>query len=383
MKCDKLFETVDGLYESYLGVWEDICNLESPHYDKAGVDSVGAYFIKIAQEKGWKIEIFEMENAGNAVCITMNADAKAAPVTFSAHMDTVHPVGSFGKPAVRFEGDKIYGPGVTDCKGGLVAALCAMDALERVGFCDRPIQFILQSNEEGGALADKQKTVDYMCNRAKGSVAFMNLEGGNEGVACVQRKGILTYRIKVTGIEAHSSLCATDGASAIAEAARMILELEKYKDADGLTCNCGIIQGGTAHNTVPGYCEFRANIRFADKKQFDEISAAVEKLAANPHNPKCRIEAEIFGLRPAMERVERNLKLLDTINGIFEDNGLSRLEPVKRTGGSDAAQITEAGIPCLDNFGPWGGRIHSPDEYALCESLKDSAKYLAAVAYCI
>jgi glutamate carboxypeptidase len=163
----------------------------------------------------------------------------------------------------------------------------------------------------------------------------------------------------------------------------MILELEKYKDAEGLTCNCGMIQGGTAHNTVPGYCEFRANIRFVDEKQFDEISAVVEKLAANPHNPKCRIEAEIHGLRPAMERVERNLKLLDTINGIFAENGLETLEPVKKTGGSDAAHITKAGIPCLDNLGAWGGRIHSPDEYALCESLKNSAKQLAAIAYCI
>ena len=39
MKCEKLFETVDGLYEIYLGVWEDICNLESPHYDKVGVEN--------------------------------------------------------------------------------------------------------------------------------------------------------------------------------------------------------------------------------------------------------------------------------------------------------------------------------------------------------
>ena len=31
-------------------------------------------------------------------------------------------------PAVKIEGDKIYGPGVTDCKGGVVAAVLAMDA---------------------------------------------------------------------------------------------------------------------------------------------------------------------------------------------------------------------------------------------------------------
>ncbi|MBQ2989232.1 MAG: M20/M25/M40 family metallo-hydrolase [Clostridia bacterium] len=313
----------------------------------------------------------------------MNSDVDAAPVTYSAHMDTVHPVGSFGTPAVRREGDKMYGPGVTDCKGGLVAALLAMDALERCGFRSRPIRFLLQSDEEGGSRVSNKATIGYMCQKSLDSIAFFNLEGGTEGTACVERKGILTYLIKVKGVEAHSSLCAVAGANAIAAAAHMILELEKYKDNEGITCNCGIISGGTAHNTVAGYCEFGVNIRFVNAEQRAQIAEVVHRLAASPYVPECQIEVEEYGSRPAMERVERNLALLETVNGIFAENGLSRLEPAKRTGGSDAAQITESGIPCLDSLGPIGGRIHSPDEYAVMETLKDSAKRLAAVAYCI
>lgn len=383
MKCEKLFATIDELYESYLNIWEDVCNIESPTLEKARVDAVGKYFSDFAEKKGWKVEIFESVTSGNVVCITMNPGVDAAPVTYSAHMDTVHPVGSFGRPAVRREGDKIFGPGVTDCKGGLVAALLAMDALDRCDFRGRPIRFLLQSDEEGGSRVSNKATIGYMCQKALDSVAFFNLEGGAEGKACVARKGILTYLIKVHGIEAHSSLCATNGANAIAAAAHMILELEKIKDADGITCNCGTIKGGTVHNTVPGYCEFGVNIRFVNAAQRAEIAAIVQKLAETPYVPGCRIEVEEYGSRPAMELVDRNLALLETINGIFEENGLSRLEPVKCTGGSDAAQITEAGIPCLDDLGPIGGRIHSPDEYAIMETLKDSAKRLASAAYCL
>ena len=68
-------------------------------------------------------------------------------------------------------------------------------------------------------------------------------------------------------MEAHSSNCATAGANAICEAAHKIIELEKIKDKHGLTCNCSVISGGTTVNTVPGHCEFKANVRFATQEQ--------------------------------------------------------------------------------------------------------------------
>ena len=59
-----------------------------------------------------------------------------------------------------------------------------------------------------------------------------------------------------------------DGASAIAEAANKILELEKYKEKNGITCNCGTIQGGTVPNVVPERCVFTLDVRFSDAEQY-------------------------------------------------------------------------------------------------------------------
>ena len=146
MQCEKLFNKIDDLYEQYLDVWETVCNMESPTMDKERVDAVGKYYIDIAEKKGWKVEVFESVT-GNVVCLTMNPDAKKEPISLSAHIDTVHPVGSFGTPAVKRDNEKIYGPGVVDCKGGLVSALYAMDALEQTGFSDRPVMYYsLSSN---------------------------------------------------------------------------------------------------------------------------------------------------------------------------------------------------------------------------------------------
>ena len=52
-------------------------------------------------------------------------------------------------------------------------------------------------------------------------------------------------------------------------------------------------------------------------------------------------------------------------------------------GGSDAAYITEYGIPCIDGIGTEGGSIHTTDEYIESKSIVESAKRIAAVIYCI
>ena len=381
MICDKLFQEIDYLNKYYLKVWEDICNIESPTDFKEGVDAVGQYRIRLAAEKGWEIEIFKQQVAGDVVCITLNKDSDAKPVTFSGHIDTVHPKGFFGIPAVRRDDEKIYGPGVTDCKGGVVAAFMAMDALERVNFCKRPVQLLLQTDEEVGSKISNKETIGYMCRKASESVAFLNMEGYSKGKACIERKGIITYKFTVTGQAAHSSLCSTQGANAIAEAAHKILELEKLKNPDGLTCNCGIIQGGTTVNTVAEQCIFYANFRFATYEELEYVKMLVNKLSADNIIQGCSCQIEQTSYRTAMLYTERNARLLDAMNDIYTRNGLPTLAPNKGLGGSDAADVTEYGIPCVDSLGTEGGFIHSKEEFAWIVSLAQSAKRVASVAY--
>ena len=125
----ELFDKIDELNEFYIGVWKDICAIDSPTNYKEGVDRVGDYLTKLARERGFEIKILENEIAGNAIAITINPNCKEKPVVFSGHIDTVFPIGTFPSPTVTTDNEKIYGPGVTDCKGGVVASFMALDAL--------------------------------------------------------------------------------------------------------------------------------------------------------------------------------------------------------------------------------------------------------------
>ncbi len=385
MKCEEVFRKIDELYPMYVNVLEDVCNIESPTNYKEGVDEVCRYFVKMAEKRGWDIEISKQEIAGDVACITLNPNAKGAPVCLSGHIDTVQPRGIFGYPPVKIDGDIMYGPGTTDCKGGCVACFLAMDALCQVGFTDRPVKFIIQSDEETSSKQSGKKTIEFMCEKAKGAVAFLNTEGlalANQHKLVLRRKGILRLKYNITGKAAHSSRC-TQGINAIAEAAHKILELEKMKDEDTITFNCGVIEGGTVGNTVPEKCSFILDIRFSNDEEEKTARDFANKVCDTSYIEGTKCEIEEVSYRPSMPHTDTNIQLFDKVNEIFEANGLEKREMWYSPGGSDAAYITQKGIPCLDNIGVVGGEIHSKDEYTYISSLATSAKCMSAIIMCI
>ncbi len=378
MDSVKLLKEIDSLNEKYCNIWEEVCNIESSTNYKEGVDRVGEFFIKMAEENGWDIEINEQKVSGNAICITMNKGIDAKPVTLSGHIDTVHPVGLFKSPAVKRDDVNIYGPGVMDCKGGVVASFMAMEALKNLGFKSRPVQLIIQSDEENSSVTSNKETIEFMCKKAADSVAFLNTEGCQGDTAVLQRKGILRYKFEVTGKVLHSSRC-VDAANAVTEAAYKIIELEKLKDADGLTCNCGIIQGGTTANTVAEKCMFIADIRFSSGSELEKVKKLCKDISKRVFVKGCSCVLEEISFRPAMEYSEKNEQLLAKMNEIYQKCNLPVLTARKCLSGSDAAYITQCKIPCVDNVGVEGTNIHSVNERARLSSLAESAKRMAAL----
>lgn len=378
ISCENIFQRIDALEQEYIKVLEEFCLIESPTDYKEGVDAAGNYIVQKAKEFGCTIEKQKQEISGDCICITMNSDAKEAPICLSGHIDTVHPVGLFGTPAVRIEGDNMYGPGIADCKGGIVASLLAMQALHEAGFSKRPIKLILQSDEETGSVGSNKTTVEYMCECARDAVAFLNCEPCIPGTTVVQRKGIAKYTFKITGKAAHAAAC-YNGVSAITEAAHKIIELEKYKDQDGITANCGIISGGTKINTVPEECTFKVDFRFSTGQELDEIRTITQRVAETSYveGTTCELISESF--RDAMELRDVNIKLLKNVNEIFKKVNLPVLSARATTTGSDAAYTTKRGIPTLDSLGVEFKNIHSKQEYTRISTLKESAKRLAAI----
>ncbi len=376
----ELLAKADEINDRYIQTWIDICSIESPTDCKQGVDAVGKYFIKKAAEQGWDVEIHREDISGDCISITMNQESEEAPVVFSGHMDTVHAVGSFGNPPVRCEGDTIYGPGVKDCKGGITAAFMAMDMLAACGFKKRPVRLILQSDEEVGSVFSEGRTIEFMRAKAQDAVAFFNCEAHRNGGVTLMRKGSVKYEFEIKGRAVHSSNCYL-GASAVTEAAHKIIELEKMKAKNGITCNCGTIAGGTADNSVPAVCSFSADIRFNDMKELAKAQRRVQKISGKSYVRGTECICRLKSMRKPMELCDANVKLFHRINEIFKEYSLPQVRLEKSRGGSDASDMTYFNIPCIDSMGVTGRFIHSVNEEARISSLKEAAIRLAVIAW--
>jgi len=380
MEHQALFAAVEQLEEKYIKAWEEICNIESPTTFKAGVDAVGDYCIAIAKEHGWKVERGHEEVSGDPICITMNADSTEQAICLSGHMDTVHPVGSFGTPAVKMDETWIYGPGTRDCKGGIVAAFMIMEALQMCGYTKRPIKLILQSDEENSSATSQKRTVDFMEEKAKGCLAFFNLESLLPGKVTVQRKGIMKYRFEVTGEAGHAGKCYMY-TSAIREAAHKIVQIESWKEKDGITCNVGTITGGTGINVVAESCTFQVDVRFVDEKTRLQIAEFLQQVADKHYVEGSSCKLTLVSMRPAMPKSEANDALVVKMNEIFQKTGLPVLAPTAVPGGSDCSDLVTRGIVGLDSLGIEGTDSHSLKEKGELASLVRCGKRMTAVLW--
>ena len=379
MNCKELFARIDELNGEYLDMLETVCTMETPTADKARVDALGKYFADYGRARGWDVDVFPVEVSGDVVTLTMNKGASGEPISLSGHIDTVFPVGTFGTPSVTRDGENMYGPGVTDCKGGIIVGLLAMAALDDLGFRDRPVRMLLQTDEEKGSTPSGKKTIRHICETAKDSKAFFNLEGnGNGEGVIVTTKGIARYLLTVHGKAAHSSRRHL-GASAVLEAAHKIIALEEASapEGRGITYNCGVIEGGTVPNSVAAECRFYVDIRYDTAKDIATLDAFVREIAAKAWVEGTETEVSLVSDRPATELCEKNVALLARANEIYAEAGFSTYTQRNGLGGTDMAYVTQYGIPCMDSIGVQGGNVHSIKEYMKLSSLSEMAKRLA------
>lgn len=376
---EALFSCVDARAETFKTLLKDIVCMESYTPDKADVDAVGDYLRNFAEKEGFRVQTVPFEKAGNGLLITYNEDAPLPAVCFTGHMDTVFPKGTFEAPLFREADGKYYGPGVVDMKGGLAIGLLTMCALKDAGFRDRPIRFVMIGDEELSEGLSGEAGKDFIRESVRGTAAAITLEGHTPGLVTVGRKGSIRYKVYIKGRATHAGAKYAEGISAIKEAAHKILAIEAPSDQEQITYNCGILNGGTAPNTVPGEAMFSLYNRYWLLSQRQEIRDHVEGIIAKSYIPGTSATFDIVGERLPMDATEGNYALAAHIDAVSQKYGFGEIKPTKRSSGSDASYTTMAGVPSVCSMGPRGGRAHSTEEFMIASSLTEQAKLLAAV----
>ena len=361
-----------------LFLWETLVRMESPSADPEAIDRLASHLDTYCRALGMETEKFRPEGAGT--CLAAATPARALPpILLLGHMDTVHPVGSFpGGPFTRRDGC-VYGPGVHDCKGGLVMALYVIRALQHIGYDRRQLRLALVSDEETGHSLSQMASVEFLERHAQGCGAAFTFESGLlNGDIVTGRKGGGVIRLTVEGIASHCGTAPEKGASAVREAARKVVAIEDLTDFSRVTFNCGLIRGGSSVNVVPDRCEVSVALRFHTNRDRDEALSALQSICGRVETPGTQCTLSPLAGFPAMEETDRTAALFALYRETSTALGLGTPESVYSAGCSDSAFTTSMGIPTLCAVGVLGQGQHSPDEHAFADSLLPQAKRLAA-----
>ena len=365
------------LKDKYFGLLKDICLIETPSGNVENINKLVDFIEKFAFGNGYKTERFPFEKAGDFLLIKSGENYTEKPVLMMAHMDTVHPVGAFGKEIVTYDGDFIKGPGVMDCKGGIPTALCVMEQLS--GVCKRPVWLLLTSDEEVTGRFSREDGYRIITDTAKKSVAVLNMEPGRYNEVTVGRKGILKMRLEIDGISAHAGNGYFDGASAIKEAAHAVIEIENMSQNDGITYNCGIIKGGHSANVVPDKCIIEVDIRVRTEEEMKSAEDKMCEIAKNCVIKNTKRKVSVIAKRPPMKVADENLELLKKWNISAKRLGFSEFKPLIRGGGSDAAYTVLAGVPTLCSCSTVGFNEHTINEKLDLSNFEDRVLLLCEV----
>ncbi|VDS08760.1 Carboxypeptidase G2 precursor [Paracoccus haematequi] len=289
-------------------------------------------------------------------------------VLVTSHIDTVCPPGAV---AIRREGDRQYGPGIADMKGGGFLALAAIASLVREGLpLPGPVTMIWNSDEEIGSPTSSMLIAEEA--RRHGAALIPEPARGDEAITF--RKGRAKYRLDFTGREAHAGSAFQDGRSAVSELARAVLVLDAMTDLDrGTTVNIGRISGGTEPNVVAGRASCDIDVRFADDADGQRVEAAI--MAYRPHDGDVWVTVSGEIEKPCLARSSGTIAMFRTAQQINAGLGLPLLE-TRSGGGSDGNFTSAAGIPTLDGLGAIGGDWHSPNEHVLVGPLGRRAALL-------
>lgn len=349
---------------------------ESPTYDKPAVDRMMDLASDDLRLMGAAVErVPGRQGYGDCVRAVFPHERAGEPgILILAHLDTVHPVGTLEHLPFRRDGDRCYGPGILDMKGGTYAAFEAVSALGKVGAeVPQPLYVLLTSDEEVGSPSTRA-LIEAEARRHR-YVLVPEPAFKSEGVV-TGRYAIARFHLMAHGRPSHAGAALHEGRSAIREMAQQILAIEALTD-DNRTFSVGVIRGGQWVNCVPTTCHAEALSMAKRQGDLDDgVARLLELSRRDKDGTGFTVERSV--VRPVWEASADTMALYEVSKAVAGDLGLV-LPHGSAGGGSDANFTGTIGVPTLDGLGLRGAGYHTLDEHIMVDSITERARLIAGL----
>ncbi|HMJ17693.1 MAG TPA: ArgE/DapE family deacylase [Gemmatimonadaceae bacterium] len=331
----------------------------------------------------WGFSVQLMESVPRRPNVVARIGPRNAPaLMLNGHLDVVGVEGMIHNPfSAQLRGDRIYGRGSADMKGG-VAAMCAAAAKGAHADSNRQILVTAVVDEEWESLGMRALLADGI--RADAAI----ITEPTRLAICPAHRGFVWMDIVVTGRAAHGSRYDI-GVDAITHAGLLLAELEKLERTRESgprhqllgrgSLHASKIQGGVGMSTYPELCNLAIERRTlpgeSAEKALGEIADACDRVRSEHPQFAARVTLNTAQL-PSDVPVDS--PIVERLRGALEREGV----PVKIEGLSawtDAAPLNEAGIPTIC-FGPGDIALaHAAEEFVPIEEIDVATRVLTRV----
>jgi glutamate carboxypeptidase len=375
---------------AYLDMLHRMVVVNSFTLNPSGVNAVGELTAELFAPLGFEAELVspaDYRYGRHLVLTRQGIDQTAPAIGLISHLDTVFPMAEeqINDFHFRIEGDRIYGPGTVDIKGGTVMIYMVLDGLRHFypDVFEGVTWRILFNAAEEVLAPDFGDLCRRELGRARAALVF---EGGDvkDGryLLVTARKGMARYHIRIEGRSAHAGAYHEKGANAIVQLADVIREIAGFTDyARDLTFNVGTVMGGTVVNRVPHQAAASVEMRAYDPAVFED--GVNRMLALNDYcsvrSPDdgypCHVQVELEGRWMPWPSNEQTNGLFNFWNEAAAELNLGAVALQARGGLSDGNWLWDL-LPTIDGLGPEGDNAHSSERSA--DGGKDQEYVLAS-----
>jgi len=375
---EKLLGAAKAAEPTVIQTLKELVAIESGSANVAGLQRMADYAELRLKGMGAQVERLKATRGPGGPIVKATFTGKGrTKILLLAHMDTVYQEGILATQPLKQDGNRLYGPGIADDKGGIAVILHALEILTKAGWNDfAQITVLLNSDEEIGSTGSgeliakvaSEHDVVLSCepNAAKERAKEESLLLGAAGT------GLVT--MEVLGKASHAGAAPDLGRNALIELSHQVLQTRDVaKGVPGTQLNWTSSSSGLVRNQIPEKAAAYGDMRlFVNNRDADALLAALRaKVAEGRLVPDTTTTITMNVNRPPYAADERAKELAKKAQAIYAELDGRRLMLVPGTGGgTDAGFASLSGKAIvLESFGLSGWGYHARDEYIEIDSI--------------
>jgi glutamate carboxypeptidase len=394
---------IGGAQSEAVDLLEQSVNINSGTLNFAGVRQVAKLFEPRFAALGFKTRWEDGAPFRRAGHLIAERPGPGRHVLLIGHLDTVFEPDT---PFQRFERagpERVNGPGVADMKGGIVVALTALAALNKVNALKGlHLTVVLHGDEEdAGQPLDLARAT--LIQAAKDAEIALGLENAADDPTkmVTARRSSSQWSLEVTGKTAHSSRIFSSevGAGPVYEISRVLSGFyQELHQQEYLTFNVGLTASGAQlefvptplqakvagkDNIIPARAVASGDLRALSVSQLQQAKQKMMAIASNSNLPGTSATLQFEDSYPPMAPTDGNRRLLKMYDAVSRDLGFGPVAEVdpRRAGAADISFAADHVEMALDGLGLLGGGAHTAGEFADLRTFQAQTQRLAVLLY--